>query len=109
MYNFELFQVEFFNPLRRNVQFFHPPQAGLQKNFDPPHLSTTPYSWVKSDQPLKHYQTQFNLESTIMRNVDICENTFQAISARLPIKIKSVNLWSKVSITHCLITVIGYS
>ena len=35
MYNFELFQKEFLTPLKRNLHFFIPPQADLQKGLTP--------------------------------------------------------------------------
>ena len=51
MFNFELFQREFFNPLKKNVQFSINPQAGLQEILTPLTCWPPPYCWVKNDQP----------------------------------------------------------
>ena len=55
MYNFELLQREFLTPFKSNIQFFHPPSSRSSKYFDPPHLSTNPYCWIKNDQPLSYF------------------------------------------------------
>ena len=52
MYNFEIFQSEFFNPLKRNVQFFHPPSSRSSKNFDPLTCRPPPTAWLKITNPL---------------------------------------------------------
>ena len=52
MYNFELFQRGFLTPLKRNVHFFIPTQAGLQKFVTPLTCRPPPYCWLKNNQPL---------------------------------------------------------
>ena len=42
----------FSTPSVEICNFLNPPQAGLPKFATPPHLSTTPYCWIKNDQPL---------------------------------------------------------
>ena len=43
----------FATPLKRNIWFFKPPSSRSLKFYDPPQFSTTPYCWVKNNQPLK--------------------------------------------------------
>ena len=59
MYNFELFQREFFNPLKRTVQFFHPPSSRSSKILTPLPVDHPPYCWVKNDQPLRTHDWHF--------------------------------------------------
>ena len=47
------FKGNFSTPLKKNVQFFHPPQAGIQKILTPLTCRPPPYCWVKNDLPLK--------------------------------------------------------
>ena len=46
------FKGNFSTPLKRNVQYFHPPSSRSSKNFDPLTCRPPPYCWVKNDQPL---------------------------------------------------------
>ena len=71
MYNFELFQREFFNPLKRNVQFFHPPKAGLQKVLTLLTCRPPPYCWVKNDQPFTRSE-KFNIKSNKIKEYLFC-------------------------------------
>ena len=53
-------------PLRRNFQFLQPLSDRSSKIFESPHLSTTPYSWVRNDQPLiSSYSTGPLLTATL--------------------------------------------
>ena len=44
---------KFSTPLKRNLSFSKAPTSRVLNFFDPPQLSTTPYCWVKNDQPLR--------------------------------------------------------
>ena len=43
---------EFFNPPQKKYKKCQPPSSRSSNIFYPPHLSTTPYCWIKNDQPL---------------------------------------------------------
>ena len=78
----------FHPPLKKNVQFFHPPSSKSSKAFDPPHMSTTPYCWVKNDQPL----------IMIERCINWCKK----------INFAEEDFWGKITITERLIIKMKY-
>ena len=55
-----------FNPLKRDLQFLQPPSS--RSSILTPHLSPSPYCWIKNDQPLILVHTHKDIRVMIQWN-----------------------------------------